>query len=117
MGILKDILQKAKGNLPLDAKRSSQWAKVRKQHLIDHPACAGCGETTKVEVHHIKPFHLHPEDELNPDNLITLCENASYGIICHLNIGHSGNYKHCNEDVVKDAAEMFARLTRDRQDT
>ena len=116
MGILKDILQKAKGNLPVDAKRSGKWATVRKQHLIDHPACAGCGETSKVEVHHIQPFHLNPELELDPDNLITLCENASYGVICHLNIGHSGNYKHCNENVVEDAKIMYNRLIRDKQD-
>lgn len=110
MSRLKDIALKAKGVIPLNAKRSKEWSKIRKQHLIDNPSCAACGETKKLEVHHIKPFHLHPELELEPTNLITLCETASKGIICHLNIGHNGNYKDINENVLQDAENMKKRL-------
>lgn len=110
MGKLKDIVQKIKGELPPEAKRSKDWPKVRAQHLKDNPSCAACGELKTLEVHHIKPFHLHPELELDPNNLITLCETASNGIVCHQNIGHNGNYKDVNEDVVEDAKRMYGRL-------
>lgn len=113
MSKLKDLALKAKGAIPLKAKRSKDWPKVRKQHLEENPACAACGEIKKVEVHHIQPFHLNPELELDPDNLITLCETASKGIICHLNIGHNGDYKNVNTNVIEDSRRMNQRLNSD----
>jgi len=53
--------------------RSPKWHKVEKEHLAKEPACQWCGATVKVQVHHVKPFHLHPELELDPSNFITLC--------------------------------------------
>ena len=114
MSRLKDLALKAKGAIPINVKRSKEWNKVRKQHLINNPFCAACGETKKLEVHHIKPFHLYPELELDPDNLITLCETASNGIICHLCIGHRGNYKDCNPNVKQDAEAMIEFLNHER---
>jgi 5-methylcytosine-specific restriction enzyme A len=110
MGVLKDVLDKAKGKIPKDSKRSSKWPKVRKAFILEHNVCAACGETTKLEVHHICPFHLHPELELDPNNLITLCETASKGVVCHMNIGHNGDYKKVNENVVEDSKKMNDRL-------
>lgn len=64
-----------------------------------------------VEVHHKKPFHLHPEYELDPDNLITLCEGKEFSsLACHLVFGHLGNYKLENQyidDIVPVLKEMF----------
>lgn len=114
MSRLKDIALKAKGAIPINAKRSKEWSKVRKQHLIDNPCCAACGETKKVEVHHIKPFHLNPELELDPSNLITLCETATKGIICHLFIGHRGCYKDFNPNVREDAEAIFKFLEENK---
>ena len=116
MSRLKDLALKAKGAIPINAKRSTEWNKVRKQHLIDNPICAACGETKKLEVHHIKPFHLYPELELDPDNLITLCETASKGIICHMCIGHRGNYKDWNPDVREDAKAISEFLTQEKDE-
>jgi len=45
---------------------------------------------------------MHPELELELDNLITLCETK--GKKCHLNIGHLGNWKQENPNVINDAA-------------
>lgn len=104
----KDI---ALGKIPKNwPKRSSQWAKVRKEHLKLHPACEVCGDTHQINVHHIKPFHLHPELELEPTNLISLCESTSYGIICHLLIGHLGDYRNINPNVLKDIKIWNAKL-------
>lgn len=113
VSILKQMSDLAKGKIPdLSTKRSPKWRKVRGLYLMDHPACAVCGETHNVEVHHKKPFHLHPELELDPNNFITLCETASHGIVCHLLIGHLGNYKDVNPDVEADALAWFNKLNK-----
>jgi hypothetical protein len=114
MSILKNILEIAKISKPAKT-RSSQWTKVRAQHLKDHPVCAVCGETKKVEVHHIMPFSDDPALELEPTNLITLCELASDGIICHLAIGHCGNYRRYNPNVLTDAV-YFKQMFANRKD-
>jgi hypothetical protein len=64
----------------------------------------------KLEVHHIKPFHLHPELELEPKNLITLCENKSDGVNCHLLFGHLGSFRSFNVRVISDAIEWKAKI-------
>jgi 5-methylcytosine-specific restriction endonuclease McrA len=62
--------------------RSGKWSGVRDAWVKDHPTCAACGVGGLVHVHHIKPFHLYPELELDRGNLITLCP------WCHYNLGH-----------------------------
>jgi len=108
--IVKNIKDALQGKAPLGAKRSSKWPAVRKNHLKLNPICAVCGDTNKLEVHHIKPFHLHPELELEPTNLITMCESKSYGIICHLLIGHNGSYQKINPNVIDDAKAWHKKL-------
>jgi len=95
---------------PNGAKRSAKWPAARRQHLKEHPVCAMCGGSKKLEVHHIKPFHLHPQLELDPTNFITLCENKTDGVNCHLLFGHLGNFKSVNENVVKDATEWNQKI-------
>lgn len=114
MSILQTILEKARVSAPTK-KRSGKWATVRKEHLVNNPSCASCGETKKLEVHHKLPFDDDPSKELDPDNLITLCECASGGIICHLAIGHNGNYQRYNPNVEKDAA-YFKEMLKNRLD-
>jgi 5-methylcytosine-specific restriction endonuclease McrA len=80
-------------------KRSPQWKKVRLAHLKNNYWCKYCGNKTQLEVHHIKPFYLFPELELNPKNLITLCEKKIYN--CHFRIGHLGKWKNYNPEVKK----------------
>lgn len=99
---LKDAIQ---GKAPIHKARSSSWPSVRRKHLAEHPTCEVCGGTEKLEVHHIKAFHLHPELELDPDNLITLCEAGTNGMVCHRTVGHLGSYQSYNVSVREDAAE------------
>jgi predicted TIM-barrel fold metal-dependent hydrolase len=91
------------GKFPAGSKRSSKWDGVRKEHLKNHPICEICEGKARLNVHHIKPFHLHPELELEPTNLITLCESNSHGINCHLLVGHLGNFKNINPTSVEDS--------------
>ena len=97
------MISAKKEKAPNGAKRNAKWPSVRKEHLKKHSKCACCGGKKKLEVHHVKPFHLHPELELDPTNLITLCENKGDGINCHLLIGHLGNFKSLNVSVRDDA--------------
>jgi 5-methylcytosine-specific restriction protein A len=105
---VKDVIQ---GKAAVGQKRSSKWPTVRKHHLKSHPSCAVCNGTEVIEVHHIVPYHKNPELELDPNNLITLCESKSYGIVCHRAIGHLGDYKKTNTNVVNDSAYWNKRLT------
>lgn len=110
MGIIKHVKDVVQGKAPLGVKRSSKWSSVRKNHLKLQPECVVCGDTNKLEVHHIKPFHEHPELELEPTNLLTMCESKSYGIICHLLVGHNGSYQKINPNVIDDAKAWHAKL-------
>lgn len=85
--------------------RSGAWPRVRKAFLASHPACKACGRSRSLEVHHIKPFHEHPELELEESNLITLC-----GEPCHIVFGHMLNWKQANPHVAEDAAAYMARM-------
>jgi len=99
---VKDIIDNIQGKKPWLKKRNKLWYKVRKIFLKDNCTCAVCGGNKKIEVHHIKPFYLFPELELDINNLITLCENKKYGVNCHLLFGHLGDYKKYNINVIND---------------
>lgn len=96
--------------------RSSYWHAVRTAHLLQFPTCAFCGGGKKLEVHHKLPFHLHPEMELDPHNLVTLCEKSEVlGCNCHLVMGHFGNWKAFNSQVDEDCAIMHNQIVRVRR--
>lgn len=90
--------------------RSSKWRKVRHAHLLKNPFCAVCGGEKKLEVHHIVMFNQDPSRELDPTNLLTLCESKKNGVTCHQFFGHLGNYSRINPDVVKDANMWYNKL-------
>lgn len=110
MGIVKHLVEVAQGKHPYSSKRSAHWPTVRKEHLEKHPTCAVCGGSSNLEVHHIKPFHLHPDLELDPENLVTLCESKKSGVNCHLWFGHLGNFKSFNVTVVTNALCWFEKF-------
>lgn len=90
-------------------RRSKDWPKVRKLHLMVNPTCAACGGNKRLEVHHIKVFHEHPDLELSRENLITLCEEPARG--CHYVFGHlSTSWKASNSCVREDAETHLRRI-------
>ena len=97
---LRDLFQ---GRTPFGNPRAGAWPRIRREHLAKHPTCIVCGGTKLLEVHHIRPFHLHPELELDPLNLVTLCEDTKGGMTCHLAIGHLGSFRSYNVNVERDA--------------
>jgi len=100
-----NLLKYSLRDLGTSAKRSSHWPTVEKHFLEQNPTCAACGSKVRLNVHHIKPFHIDPELELDVNNLITLCMSP---LECHLRIGHSGNFKEFNPNVREDAAKALA---------
>lgn len=89
--------------------RSPHWSAVRAAHLRLHPTCAACGGTEDVQVHHIWPYSWPGGEatELVETNFITLCEHP--GHCCHVRIGHLGDWRSRNPDVVKDSEEWLKK--------
>jgi 5-methylcytosine-specific restriction endonuclease McrA len=85
--------------------RSPQWSRVEKEHLLREPTCMACGTRKNLQVHHVKPFHLHPKLELDPNNLITLCE--AKGKDHHLLLGHLDEWKSYNSNVREDVKRFY----------
>jgi 5-methylcytosine-specific restriction enzyme A len=106
------IKHRIQGKIPPGKARSPHWETFRKHWLENHGACEVCGRTSGLEVHHKKPFHDHPEDELKESNVITLCET---GTNCHLNYGHAGDFKGYNPGVAVDANEWHRKFEHSRE--
>ena len=106
------IRDRIQGKAEKGQKRSRKWGKVRKLHLKVNPKCVVCGSKVKREVHHIIPFSIAPDLELDHANLMTLCENKKYGINCHLLIGHLGNYRRVNPSAELDALTWGFKLSK-----
>lgn len=92
--------------------RSSHWPKVEKTFRAVHPQCACCivKSVKHIQIHHRFPFHYcialgRPDLELDPRNLITLCEWPSHHSSPdhHELIGHLANWKSSNLEVADDA--------------
>lgn len=90
---------------PEEVGRSGQWARVRREHLAQQPYCIACGRGNDLEVHHVQPYHDHPELELDPANLVTLCADP-----CHLVWGHFMSWTRINPSVREDAAHYRSEL-------
>lgn len=80
-------------------QRSKDWPKVQCAFLRANPRCAACGATKLLNVHHKKPYHLFPELELDPSNLLTLCETPTHN--CHFILGHCLNWSAYNVRVTE----------------
>lgn len=105
--LFKALKEAVKGK-PL-AVRSPKWETVRKIHLKTFPVCAACGCDQHLQVHHIVSFHVDKSLELEPTNLITLCEGKG-DHQCHLNIGHLGNFKNNNPNVMEDSKKFLEKI-------
>lgn len=103
--------------VPIGHARSPHWPAARSKYLQVFNKCAVCRGSKELEVHHKRPFHLHPELELDPTNFITLCEKKDDGINCHLFVGHLGCFSSFNPDVEQDASAWSAKLAGRPHDT
>lgn len=87
--------------------RSPEWRAVRNEFIRLHPVCEVCGGDDDLEAHHVRPFHLHPELELDPQNLIALCRPHHY-LVGHLMDWRSFNLT-CEHDAKEWRKKILAR--------
>jgi 5-methylcytosine-specific restriction protein A len=106
---LADWLDSLRGPVPVGGPRSSRWQDVRDEFLED-AECLACGTREKLEAHHVRPFHEHPELELERSNLVALCRTH------HLVFGHLGCFRCANPFVVEDATAYRDRVKANRGD-
>ena len=93
--------------------RSPHWPALERDIIGSQSWCSICGAVKHLIVHHIKPFHLFPELELDPNNLIVLCEGTMgylAGQNCHLVFGHLGNWTKYNQILIPDTVNFLQRL-------
>lgn len=88
--------------------RSPKWRACRAAYLKLHPTCAACGGRDHLNVHHVHPYHVRPDLELDPTNLVTLCEDGGN---CHLMLGHLKNWSSWNTNVRFDASKFLMKVT------
>lgn len=108
---MAEILDESDPEIMFGVPRSPRWAAVRAEFIAGNPRCACCGGREKLNVHHVTPFHIDPSRELDPSNLLTLCEGGN-GLNCHLWIGHAGNWAAWNILARADAADFGAMLQK-----
>jgi len=87
-------------------KRSNLWHELRDAHLKKQPVCQICGTSKDLQVHHIVPFNFRRSMELDPDNLVTLCVSKYWGMNCHMEIGHGGNWRLENPWIEYDIKQI-----------
>lgn len=88
------------------AARSGKWRSVERHFLALHPNCEACGGTQEVVGHHVEPFHLRPDKELDARNLIALCNKHG----CHFTHGHCFDWQAHNPHVREDARVQLMRV-------
>jgi len=94
-------------------RRSSKWKSFR-DRFLKGKVCAICGGTKDLQAHHIIPFCMAPEKELDEKNVIPLCEGNRY-CNCHLVFGHGFSYDDYNPHIRKSARYMtWLRKCRQR---
>ena len=94
-------------------KIKSKWEEFERQYWKKHPDqkyCHVCGETKKIELHHIIPRHIDPSKIFDESNLIPLCKHD------HLVFGHLGNYEWWNPHVVEDAKLIYNLLQKRKEE-
>ena len=85
------------------AQRNPHWPKIRASYMKQHPKCEIlCGKKA-TDCHHILPVHLFPNEELNPQNFLAVCED------CHFIFGHFFNYRSYNKDIRNDIQRIKNR--------
>ena len=72
--------------------------------FLEGKSCAACARVGDLEAHHIVPYHMAPDHELDTDNLLALCRD------CHFYVGHLRDWSSYNRWVVQDAALLLERF-------
>lgn len=80
--------------------RSSAWASFRNKNIKGK--CEICDSRFFLELHHVKPYHLFPELELDPNNVVTACRKH------HFEFCHFFDWKKFNKDIKNHIEQIHA---------
>jgi len=105
--LYQNFLDAYQGKAKVGQKRSSKWPTVRDKFLKRNPKCAVCNTKKEIEAHHVYPFHLFPQFELDQSNLISLCRDH------HFWVGHLGSWKSYNA-ICREDAETWRNKIKNR---
>jgi 5-methylcytosine-specific restriction endonuclease McrA len=86
-----------------------EYRLVRARHLRNNPKCRICGSIKGRAVHHMNSLRYFPDEALDPDNLVTLCDyraNNCHGML-HTVLKRSYRMK-----TTKDDFERFLKLLK-----
>jgi len=98
MSIIRDLKTGTVG------KRSSHWRGFSKEVKKEVGHCEACDSKWFLALHHILPFHLHPELELDRNNCIVLCRK------CQFIFGHLRYWKSWNISIRRDAKILLDKI-------
>jgi 5-methylcytosine-specific restriction protein A len=112
-GLLSNLKQRYDYYKVTRGRNEHEWFRVREEFIKENGAyCRVCGKTQKLNVHHIVPFHINPDLELDKNNLIVLCTNRP--VNCHYLFGHLLDWKAYNPTCRYDVA-IWNQKIRDRK--
>lgn len=80
------------GGKTFGATRAKGWRRFREANIENY--CRYCDSFVLLELHHIIPFNVAPEKELDKDNVVTLCR------WCHFKLGHFCDWWSWNENIL-----------------
>jgi len=94
------------------ARRLTAYHRAIRNFRKTHKACAWCGRTNRVDVHHIKPVSVAPELAEDENNMIMLCRKPQ----CHLVVGHQGSFRNRYVPNVRElcAARNVTQTTKNQ---
>lgn len=84
--------------------RASGWGELARETVEQHPYCSCCRAERDLQVHHVRPVHLFPAEEMMPHNLLVLCRR------CHLFVGHLGDTRRWNPMARSDASKWRRKI-------
>jgi 5-methylcytosine-specific restriction protein A len=106
--VIRTIRDRLTGAVPQGKKRDPRW-RAKERELVERVgSCEACGTKKRLEVHHVRPFHVAPELELQESNLIVLCRR------CHQFLGHHDNWKDWNVFVRRDAEQILTSIRQSK---
>ena len=88
---------------PVITGRSPRWPAFVHQLLRERPLCEGCGRRSETG-HHVIPFHVRPDLELDPGNVVPVCPPCPF-VVCH-----GGNWQLYIPTARADLAAHLARV-------
>lgn len=97
------LMRNRGSSLRLGPRDTAAYKKAMAQYLAEHPTCQFCRKPGgKVEVHHVIPVSVDPTKAADVTNMVTLHRKPD----CHMVVGHLGNFRDYNRNVVHVCATM-----------